>query len=81
MLNCLIIVVDQFADYVGLPAMGHLEKIDIPSLATRALYSKATLSRGHSRSCCVEHSLRQLGLSDVYEVYLQSMIENSAAPK
>ena len=27
MLDCLIIIVDQFADFVGSPAMGHLEKM------------------------------------------------------
>ena len=52
MLDCLIIIVDQFADSVGLAAMGHLKKNGIPFLATRVLYSEATLSREHSRSCC-----------------------------
>ena len=56
MLDCLIIIVDQFADSEELPAMGHLEKIDIPFLATRVLYSEATLSRENSRSCCTENS-------------------------
>ena len=65
MLDCLIIIVDQFADSVGLPAMGHLEKVEIPFLATRILYSKATLSKEHSRSCCTEHSLQHLGLSAI----------------
>ena len=70
MLDCLIIIVNQFADSVGLPAMGYLEKIGIPFLATRLLYSEATLSREHSRSCCTEHLLQYLGLSDAHEVYL-----------
>ena len=70
MLDCLIIIVDQFADSVGLPAMGHLEKIDPNFLATRVLYSKATLSREDSRSYCTEHSLQHLGLSVAHEVYL-----------
>ena len=79
MLDCLIIIVDQFADSVGLPAISHLEKIGIPFLATRVLYSKATLSREHSRSCCTEHSLQHLGLYVAHEVYLRSLFENSTA--
>ena len=66
MLDCLIIIVGQFADSVGLPAM-------------RVLYSKVTLSREHSRSCCTEHSLQHLGLSVAHEVYLRSLLENSTA--
>ena len=54
--DCLIILVDQCADYEGLPAMGHLKNIYIPFLATRVLYSEATLFREHSRSCRTEHS-------------------------
>ena len=34
--DCLIIVVDQFADSVGLPAMGHLKKL--ASLFSRQEY-------------------------------------------
>ena len=79
MLHCLIIIVDQFADSVGLPVMGYLERMGIPFLATRVLYSKATLSREHSRSCCTEHSLQHLGLSVAHEVYLRSLFENSTA--
>ena len=64
MLDCLVIIVDQFADSEGLPAMGHLkEKNGIPFLATIILYSEATLSREHSRSCCTEHSLQRLSSS------------------
>ena len=58
---------------------GPFGKIDIPFLATRVLCSKATLSREHSRSCCTEHSLQDLGLSVAPEVYLQSLFENSTA--
>ena len=66
--DCLIIIVDQFADSVGLPAMGHWKKNVTPSLATRVLYSEATFSREHSRSCCAEHLLQHLGLSDAHGV-------------
>ena len=45
MLDCLIIIVDQFADSVGLSAIGPFEKIGIPFLATRVLYSEATLKK------------------------------------
>ena len=79
MLECLIIIVQQCADSVGLPTMDHLEKIGIPFLATRVLYSKATLSREHSRSCCTEYSLQHLGLSVAHEVYLRSLFENSTS--
>ena len=79
MLDCLIIIVDKLADSVGLPAMGHWEKNYIPFLTTRVLYSEATLSREHSRSCCTEHSLQHLGLSVAHEVYLQPLFENSTA--
>ena len=54
MLDGLIIIVDQFAYSEGLPAKGHLKKNDISFLATRVLYSEATLFREHSRSCCTE---------------------------
>ena len=54
MLDGLIIIVDQFAYSEGLPAMGHLKQNGIPYLETRVLYSEATLSREHSRSCCTE---------------------------
>ena len=70
MLDCLAVVVDQFADFDGVPAMDRLKKNDIPFLATRVLYSEATLSREHSHSCCTEHSMQHLGLSDAHEVYL-----------
>ena len=79
MLDCLITLVDQCADSIGLPAMGHLEKIDIPFLATKVMYSEAMLSREHSRSCCTEHSLQHLGFSDAHEVYLRSLFGNSTA--
>ena len=79
MLDCLIITVKHFADSVGLPAIGHLEKNDTPFLATRVLYSKATHSKEHSRSRCTEHSLQHFGLSVAHEVYLQSLFENSTA--
>ena len=36
--------------------MGHLEKVGIPFLATRVLYSEATLLREHSRPCGIENS-------------------------
>ena len=36
MLDCLVIIVDQFADSEGLPAMGHLEKLT--SLFSRQEY-------------------------------------------
>ena len=52
MLDCLIIIVDQFADSEGLPARGYLKNNYISFLATRVLYSEAALSREHSRSCC-----------------------------
>ena len=65
MLDCLIIVVDHFSDSEGLPAIGHLKKIDIIFPATRVIYSEAmhTLSRGHSRSYCTENLLQHLGSS------------------
>ena len=59
---------------------GPFGKMYIPFLATRrVLYSEATLSREHIRSCCTEHSLQHLGLSDAHEVYLRSLFENSTA--
>ena len=47
MLDDLIIIVDQFAGSEGLPAVGHFLKKGIPFLATRVLYSEATISREH----------------------------------
>ena len=53
------IIVDHFTDSLDLHAMGHLKKLT--SFFSRQEYCKATLSRGHRRSCCTEHSLQHLG--------------------
>ena len=87
MLDCLSTIVDQFADSVGLPVMGHLEKLT--SLFSRQEHyilrlrwqQRIGLSREHSRSCCTKHSLHHLVLSVAHEVYLRSLFENFTALK
>ena len=58
---------------------GPFGKIGIQFLAARVLYSKAMLSREHSGSCCIVHSLQHLRLSVAHEVYLRSLFDNSTA--
>ena len=56
MLDCLIIIIDQFADSVGLPAMGHLEKM--ASLFSRQEYCILRLRSLESKAVRVVLNIR-----------------------
>ena len=75
--DCLSTIVDELRDSVGLPAMGHLEKLAF--IFSRQEYYILRLRSLESTAVRVVHSLQHLGLSVAHEVYLRSLLENSTA--